>query len=245
LDGKMSTFGEFGEENPWGGLFGLFILIPPDDGGGDGGGVGPDQCITDHRGQALDLLVTQFRGKPNIEALISAFVAPIQRLEDSLCQLLHERSLPVGEQPATAVGEQLNVIGRIVGFRDRSGRSDADYLRLIQAMILANRSNGTVEEFINITILVTGISTGIVIQRQNVATLLVRPTGGVILPDAADFLMRFLARSVSGGIRMILEFFPQLESLTFAFSGGTGLGFGDGGFAGARSNGLSNQPVIL
>lgn len=240
--------GPFGLDNPWGGVFGLLAIPPGGGGGGPGGGgggaVGADLCIDDHRGAALDRLVEQFRDKPNIDAFISALVRPIQRLEDALCQLLHQRSIPAGGEPLTAVGEQLNVIGRIVGFRGRDGRSDEDYLRLIQAAILANRSEGTLEELIAITILVTGIETGIVMRRENIETLVVVPTDNETSPDDADFLMRFLARAGGLGVRIILEFRPSPEDETFSFAAGPGLGFGAGRFAGARSNGLTNQPII-
>jgi hypothetical protein len=243
--------GPFGLDSPWGGVFGLLSVPPggggggPGEGGGDGGGVGVDLCVHDHRGAALDRLVEQFRSKPNVDAFISALVRPIQRLEDALCQLLHQRSLPAGDEPLTAAGEQLNVIGRIVGFRGRDGRTDEDYLRLIQAAILANRSEGTLEELIAITILVTGVETGIVMRRENIETLVIIPTDDQTTPLEADFLMRFLNRAGGLGVRIILEFRPSPENQTFSFGpGGPGLGFGAGRFAGARSNGLTNQPVI-
>lgn len=235
--------GEFGEQNPWGGVFG-FDLPPPDVEPPDvGDEIGADLCIHNHREQALSRLVEQFKDKPGIEALISAYIAPIQRLEDTLCQMLHERALAAGGEPRTAVGAQLDLLGKIVGFRQRGQLNDDEYERLIEAMKLANKSNGVIEDFIAITILVTNIDEGIVVRRFSHATLVITPTEDISDSDEADFLMRFLHRAASGGVRIILIFYPDEQENLFTFSGGAGQGFGDGVLAGARSNGLTNQPV--
>jgi len=95
--------------------------------------------ITDHIQQGLDLLKEQFKGKEKIEAFISAFLNQIQLIEDTLEQLLNDRTIDLSS------GENLDLIGRIVG-QPREGRTDANYRPWIKARILINKSSGTAEE---------------------------------------------------------------------------------------------------
>lgn len=105
--------------------------------------------ITDRVDNALDRLITQFKGKPNIETLLTAFVDQNQEKEDALFGVLNNRWVD------TAVGDQLDGLGAIVG-QIRGGRTDAQYRLAIQAKIAINTSKGTANEVITIYSLVTG-----------------------------------------------------------------------------------------
>lgn len=106
---------------------------------------------TEHVETALSRILYQFKEKPKFEAFITAFVQQFQDIEDVIGQLLTDRQID------TATGENLNVLGRIVG-QPREGRTDADYRLWIKARIQINKSSGTTEEIYNVLKLITGFT---------------------------------------------------------------------------------------
>lgn len=64
--------------------------------------------MTDRIKQAQDLLIEQYKESPNLVALIGAHTIQLQDIDDTTNQLLNERDID------TAIGAQLDVIGRIV-----------------------------------------------------------------------------------------------------------------------------------
>lgn len=96
-----------------------------------------------HSTEAAGQLVEQFKNKTNIVGIVTSIVNRVQDLEDVGFELLNERGL------TTAIGEQLNVLGRIVGEK-RKNRSDAEFLIGIIVRILRNRTSGTPEEIYEI-----------------------------------------------------------------------------------------------
>lgn len=96
--------------------------------------------------EAVANLVEQFRNTTNLDAFVSAFVDQIQDAENGAFELITERTL------AAAEGVQLDGIGQIVGLA-RGGLSDADYRIRLQAQILINLSSGTIDEILEIIIL--------------------------------------------------------------------------------------------
>jgi len=64
--------------------------------------------MTNRVEQAQELLIEQYKDSPNLVATIDAFSVQLQDVEETNQKLLYERSLD------TAIGEQLDVIGRIV-----------------------------------------------------------------------------------------------------------------------------------
>lgn len=94
-----------------------------------------------HVEEAQANLVSQFRDKPTLEALVASFVEQIQQLEDVFFELLDFRSLE------TSFGEQLDGIGSIVG-ETRQSRADDAYRLAISARIILNLANSTPEDII-------------------------------------------------------------------------------------------------
>lgn len=101
-----------------------------------------------HATEALAQLFEQFIGKSNIEALLSSFLPEIQELEEVLYSLFDERILD------TAVGAQLDVLGRLVQ-EPRRTDIDEDYRKYIKGRIAANRSQGKIGDLINIMDLIS------------------------------------------------------------------------------------------
>lgn len=91
--------------------------------------------IANHVERALADLVTMLRDKPVIEAIVRAFAAEVQELEDATWACVADRLL------STAVGAQLDAWGEIVG-EQRGGLNDIEFRVFIEARILSNLSEG-------------------------------------------------------------------------------------------------------
>lgn len=104
--------------------------------------------IKDHEQQAYGRLLEQFKDKPNVMALLKGWMKGVQTTEDSLFDLLNNRSIQ------TAIGVQLDNIGKLVGAK-RKGRSDESYREFIQLQILINNSEGTPNDILEILSLIT------------------------------------------------------------------------------------------
>jgi hypothetical protein len=136
----------------------------------------------------------------NTEKIVALLATPFQSLENALQQLLFERSID------TAVGEQLNVIGRLVG-QPRNGLGDDDYRRYCRARVATNRANGTYENLITVTdLIVYDDDAYYELERQNHATVVVRINNFQMSEALADILISFLKDTVSAGVRVILEY---------------------------------------
>lgn len=104
--------------------------------------------INNYFDRALALLVSQFRAtKPdgsltNLQKLIKSIVEPAQEIEDVNWELKTERWL------SSAVGQQLDEIGIILGLPREVGEIDEDYRERLQFQIFINTSSGTPEDAI-------------------------------------------------------------------------------------------------
>jgi hypothetical protein len=168
----------------------------------------------DHVAGALSRLLEQWKGKPNIAALLSSLAGASQPIESALQQLLTQRFV------TTAIGAQLDVLGSLVG-QPRNGLSDADYARYIQARISTNRSSGTIEDLITVARLVLVGTTGLItITPRTVASVEALITGTAVSDALAAILIAFLEDAHAGGVHLVLLTQPALDAATF-FTGTT------------------------
>jgi hypothetical protein len=176
--------------------------------------------VTDHVDAAVSRLIEQYRDKPLFRKLVEITGARAQILEDALWQLFTERSVE------TAVGEQLDMLGRVVG-QPRQSFADDDYRLHIRARVKLNRSSGTVPELLEIFRLVTPGGTTLKFVPRFPAGF--RLSLGVTGFTSAQILLllNFLRAARAGGVWGTLHWITTTEAETFAFAGGTGLGFGD------------------
>lgn len=95
------------------------------------------EWIIDYINRARARMLQQFKREeaPNLDKLLQVMVAEIQEAENELHELLTFRSV------ATASGEQLDVLGDIVGI-DREGRTDSDFRDVIFLQIAINNGGG-------------------------------------------------------------------------------------------------------
>lgn len=172
--------------------------------------------ITDHDTRALARLIEKLKRKPKLAAVLSASNAQTQALEDAYWQLYSQRSID------TAVGDPLDILGKIVGER-RDGSPDADYRLRIRARIRANLSNGTVEDIFRVFRALLGASAPMATFSWSVSwpAQFVFVVGGVVIPTPqVPIFARFLYDSKAGGVGAHFgsQPIPDEEAFTFAIS---------------------------
>lgn len=155
-----------------------------------------------------------------LETLMTVLMAPFQRFENACFQLLTQRTVD------TAVGVQLDVLGKIVG-QGRAGLADDVYRRYIRARILTNRATGKREELITIAKLILNDDTAtIVLLDQPPATVFVRIDNITVDAATEAALTLFLGAAISNGVRILVQSSEVLDASTFQYGvGGTGIGY--------------------
>jgi hypothetical protein len=112
---------------------------------------------TEHAAEAVSHLIQFFREGPRNQAVLESVMAQVQEVEDALWYMRNAFDVN------TAVGEQLEFLGRRVG-EGRQDRTDAQYRAAIRVRILVNMSEGTLPELLAICV---GINpTGTYIARD-------------------------------------------------------------------------------
>lgn len=183
----------------------------------------------DHVTEALAKLPSQFQGLPGWTGAITALVTPIQLLEDTIQAVLLQRYID------NATGAQLRMIGKLVGQPWDGVTGDDLYRRYIKARIAANRSSGTGEEVIKISILVIDDEDARhVVTNLGNAAMLLTVQDVETDDDVAAILISVLRKAVLAGVRIILITLADLPADSFAFA--NPITFVDGAqFAGATT----------
>lgn len=106
----------------------------------------------DHVTQAEKQLVTQYKDSTNLKNYIKTFTTQDNEIEQALFDLLNKRHLDVAE------GRQLDVIGRILGlnriFLGGIQLTDSEYRVLLKAKILKNHTRCTMEQLVEIYVII-------------------------------------------------------------------------------------------
>lgn len=155
-----------------------------------------------------------------LEKLLTILLTAGQRLENTGYDMLVNRAVD------TAVGAQLDILGRIVG-QDRAGLDDDTYRRYIRARVASNRSTGKRDELLAIAVLViNSLSASFVGEDKAIATYFMRVDGVAVDGPTMNALMGFIKSAIGAGIRPMVQTAPAVPSGMFKFSGGTaGPGF--------------------
>jgi hypothetical protein len=180
--------------------------------------------ITDHVDQALARLIQQYKEKPNLAALITAFVDQIQDLEDAIFDLDEGRQFFNGTT-YPAVGDQLDGIGALVGAR-RNGLDDATYLIFIIGTIAQNFSDTTIPTMI--TIVENFFQPETVIPRSAPpAEFNVEIGGNTLDEDLFQYVFPILQNSLGAGIKLgFVSLFNNTEGFVMGDDEGEGDGLG-------------------
>lgn len=171
----------------------------------------------DHAAAALKRLPQQFKGKPQIEALLKILVKPAQELEDVFWTLAYERT--IAKAVELGLDSILDLVGKLVG-EPRDGKVNADYARFINARIVARRSSGLTETLIKVSkLVINDPAATIYVQNRGNATVEVAVTGIALDDSIAAILIKFLRASVSAGVRVLLLWSNTLPLFTWDVTG--------------------------
>jgi hypothetical protein len=177
--------------------------------------------ITDHSAESLKRLITQFRNKPRIEGMITAFSDQIQSLEDTLYDLG-----VTGRSVFTAVGQQLDRIGEIVDQERPLNFSDEIYRIILLAKIGLNVSQGEIEAVIGVYGLITQAS--LVHLQEYYPAAVGLFSNNQVDDDFVDMVYQFVSSVVGAGISVdAFGWFDDITPFELAGAGGSGLGFAD------------------
>lgn len=187
----------------------------------------------DHVVNALARLPLQFTDKPNVRAVLTALVTPMQTIEDTIASIIVQRSVNV------AAGVTLTMLGTLIG-QDRLGITDDEiFRRYVRARIGANKSNGLPVSLYNVARLVLNDSRyKLVLRNEGTATArLAISSASIGLDDAvAQVLGTMLEVAVAAGVRLVLEWSGVPDADTFTLDVGPGLDAGM--LAGSLDNGV-------
>jgi hypothetical protein len=149
--------------------------------------------ITTHVTDGLALLPRGYLTRPRVQAILSAFLAQAQDLENAFWAVLSATL-------DTATGDALDQYGRLLKF-PRATDDDDTYRAVLRAVVLARRSSGTPEDLI--AIMKAALGNDHFIYTEGNASVLIEPT------DVATFdpkqLWDVLQIGKEGGVQLQLS----------------------------------------
>src|SRR3954471_10797238 len=163
----------------------------------------------DHVTRGVERLIDRYR-KPRTSALLASWLDEVQQAEDALWQLLVERAL------TTAEGDQLDVLGRIVG-EPRRGRDDDTYRIWISARNLVSRSSGKATELLTIARKLVAASDVIVLEEYYPAAFVIRLEGTFTLDEGYQIAF-MLRQAKAAGVLFQMTWPLAAEGETFRFA---------------------------
>ncbi len=170
-----------------------------------------DLSTVDHPEVGHDRLLWQYRGdQVNLQAFLEALLNDQQSIEDVSIDVL------VNRWPLTAVGEQLDMLGKIVG-QARGDFVDDQYRLFILARILVNKGNGRAEELIHI---LDTLGSETIIVDEGTAEIRIDTTSTEYSRGVGDLMLEAKA----GGVRLDYVYNEELAADSFQFSDTLGAG---------------------
>lgn len=178
----------------------------------------------EHAARGVDRIIDRYR-KPRTSALLASWLSEVQAVEDALWQLYVERSL------ATAEGDQLDVLGAIVG-QPRDGMGDDTYRIWIRARNLVSRSSGKTTEMLAIARLLVPPPSDpgdVRLEEYYPAAMVIRITSPVTL-ELGYQIAHMLHLAKAGGVRFQMTWMetPLLAFRMAPTPGGESLGSSQG-----------------
>lgn len=142
-------------------------------------------------------LISQFQGLPNIGFWITALGAQLNDIDQAIGQLL--TMLPL----QGASGAQLDALGGLLG-QARDGLNDPTYQALLQAKIVQLRSQGTVENLIQILLSMAGAQKVQVLESADadITVTAIEIAGAPLTPND---VIAAVVLSKPAGVGMVLD----------------------------------------
>lgn len=174
--------------------------------------------ITTHVQDAIDRLIQQYKNSPRIQGILKALVEQIQELETVQTQLNEERAID------TAIGVQLDNLGKIIGLTRIGGEPDEAYRIRLQARIGLNVSQGEPERLISTFKLLVGADF-VLLQELPPADVAISSSTDFASQDEVDAALAIIEAVSPAAVRVsYIGVFDETEP--FAMNGSlSGLGF--------------------
>lgn len=129
---------------------------------------------------------------PKLNAFLAALLKQVQNLENAAFSIMTARFL------GFAIGEQLDMLGRLVGEK-RYGRTDDNFRKGIRLRIYINGSSGRPEDLIFVAKALTGLTQ---VKYIDVGPGVCRLYIPGWVPDSGA-LLAFLQKICPGGVRLL------------------------------------------
>jgi hypothetical protein len=171
--------------------------------------------ISTHTKDGLDRLLEQYKNKPRIMAIHSAFYDQIQILEDAIFEIDRGRQLWSGND-VPSFGQQLDNIGTIVGI-SRNGLSDAQYILFIFGKIAENFSDSTLDSISSIVGYLFQANQ-IIIQELPPAGLMIEAFGSQTPESLYVFAKNLVKAAMGAGIELVFAS-ASIDEDIFSFDG--------------------------
>lgn len=168
-----------------------------------------------HQATALSRLLEQYKDKARLKTLVDIFSEQMQAVEEMFWDLYVKRRLD------TADGDQLRVLGRIVGLT-KGATNDVDFRILVAAQIRVLGSRGTFKDLLGLIRLVIGTDP----SKRSIKEVF--PAGLQIelfeVPTFSTVLFgRIMRAAKAAGVSLEISMVPPSgEWFTFDYFGGGG-----------------------
>ncbi len=169
-------------------------------------------AILDRMQRTIDSLLEQFKGQPNMSAIMASYGQQFQEVEDMFIQLYLLRAL------STAEGEQLDQLGKIIG-EPRGDRDDDNYRAALYGRIALNRSHARIED---VLFAMTSIyeSGSYELREIDDAAFMLRLKDGIPATLDPETFNDALQRIKGGGIGAYFHYSDDDDSDTFTWADG-------------------------
>jgi hypothetical protein len=156
-------------------------------------------------------VISQYQTKPRFMALHRGLTQLAQDAEDQLWAIVAKLDIDQAD------GVWLDYLGNFVR-EPRAGANDADYLKFIKARIVANRSQGRIEDLIAVVKIITALSV-FPVARKTPASVEIILDGYAMAEPIRTRLMQLLRATRAAGVRlMVLYAADATDTNMFLFS---------------------------
>lgn len=175
-----------------------------------------------HAEEAISHLIELFKNGPRNQTILQAIGVQLQELEEAAADVL------VGFFVDTAVGDQLDILGRVVG-ETRQGRTDNDYRAAVRVRILVNMSDGKVEQLLAIA---RGLVPEATVALVEVYPMSIRLEFSTLGTTSLRTVFSILKQAKAAGVRLLVSYGPPTIGAVDGAPAGGIVGAVDGNPAG-------------
>jgi hypothetical protein len=157
--------------------------------------------------EGLGRLLIEYQHSPRFKAFLQAVLEEVASIDRVTLQYL------AGIWPATAIGVQLDLVGKIVG-QERGEFEDEKYRILILGRIFVNRANGKLPAFLELLVDILGLVEPVVMREYYPAALRISITA-VPYPEP---VLQLLADMGAGGVLLDVDYSEESQVNLFTTS---------------------------